>query len=150
MSKVLQKGCGVDMNKHICKAKRISNGEWIEGYMVGDNIMLNDVYIDSQNEFGINSYYHVNPKTVCRYAEFQNANGQSIFEGDILLWECMDPSGEFLSQRNKIVFKDGCYVAVNMKSHIRGVELLKNFLDLESNEEVTIEGNIHDSEVTNE
>ncbi len=71
-------------NRYICKAKRVDNGEWVEGFL----------YITHSGEYEISSYDEeldteritciVIPETVCRCTTLTDKNGKWIFEGDVL------------------------------------------------------------------
>ena len=73
------------MNREILfKAKRIDNGEWVEGYMVKypsgkveffkKCVELPDVLLRCE----------VDPKTICEYIGLEDKNGKKIWENDIL------------------------------------------------------------------
>jgi hypothetical protein len=76
------------MNKYICKAKRIDNGEWVYGsYLpVSKTICTEKTYLNSTEYIDL----FVIPETVCRYTEmteFVMADKSicaPLFEGDIV------------------------------------------------------------------
>jgi len=93
------------MNKHICKAKRIDNGEWAYGYYferkdnfgnIIESIIIEDAYEQVhggqkllESMFG-KECFRVNPKTVCQcteMTEFVMTNksiNRPLFDGDIV------------------------------------------------------------------
>ena len=78
-------------NRHICKAKRKDNGEWVEGFAIfADNkaFILNNAkveFITGFNENRLNFVLvEVIPETVVRCTGLEDKNGKLIFEGDIL------------------------------------------------------------------
>jgi hypothetical protein len=77
------------MDKHICKAKRIDNGKWIEGYFVGSTSDVGYISRQIKNLAGWHTY-EVDPKTVCRYTEMtefvvaDKSFNKPLFEGDIV------------------------------------------------------------------
>lgn len=101
-----------EMREILFRAKRIDNGEWVEGFytqlpkpslgatiVAGGDLCAEDVsdYIitnkSKQHSNFSNSYpleiveceqYEVDPETVCQYAGYKDDTGRSIFEGDIV------------------------------------------------------------------
>lgn len=72
------------MNREILfKAKRLDNGEWVEGYYIGPIGAL-DVHEICDIHDITGTRVEVDPSTVCEYTGLTDKNGMKIFEGDIV------------------------------------------------------------------
>lgn len=94
---------------NLYKAKRLDNGEWVEGNLLLSEDAEKDfrtiiIPIKGSNMFtdrddkdlGIEVWYKVNPDTVCRYTGRQDKNGKKVWENDILkIAEVADYAGRF-------------------------------------------------------
>lgn len=83
----------------LCKAKRIDNGEWLEGQRIdytaeGDRhtfLVCSQVTDFHALSFAIGGYpfacYEVDPATICRQTGLRDANSKEIWEGDkVHIW----------------------------------------------------------------
>ena len=85
------------MYRHICRAKRIDNNEWVYGYYValpeeyshGKDVVhaiftteCEHVCMGEYKDYG---WYEVDPNSVGRYIGINDNNNQPIFEHDIIL-----------------------------------------------------------------
>lgn len=79
------------MREILFKAKRMDNGEWVQGYIVrhpsavqiGESSpwYIHVPPIDPDDSGGV---FNVNPETVCQYTGLTDKNGVRIFEGDFI------------------------------------------------------------------
>ena len=69
------------MREILFKAKRLDNGEWVEGYLYRLGETLNP-FIMCKNRNG--ESFEVDPSTVCQYTGLTDKNGKKVFEWDVL------------------------------------------------------------------
>lgn len=95
------------MREIIFRAKRVDNGEWVEGSFLPD---LREVFYRQKLVDGFikpfgktkeeREIVQVDRETVCQYAGMDDADGNMIFEGDIL---------EIFGMRGKVVQECGAF-----------------------------------------
>lgn len=124
------------MREILFKAKRIDNGEWVEGQYC---YMLNPKSENGEPKKhficnGTNVFNsEIDPETICQYTGLTDKNGVKIFEHD----KMMIDKGEEYEKQAKVNYSNGCYVLETKKTW--------DFLttNLEYSEVI---GNIHDKE----
>ena len=87
------------MREILFRAKRIDNGEWVEGYYLkttlGKDIEPSDViFIPFKiNRSGQWGWIKVLPETLCQFTGMVDKNGRRIWENDIIKHEISDTIG---------------------------------------------------------
>ena len=72
----------------IFKAKRLDNGEWIDGYYMNvvphRHEIVNYIPIEDPNAFTQYPIYRIDPTTLSQFTGLTDRNGIKIFENDIV------------------------------------------------------------------
>ena len=68
-------------NRFLFKAKRIDNGEWVQGFYY---VFMGKHYIFEQPFENNNLAHQVDESTICQCTGLRDKNGRLIFENDIL------------------------------------------------------------------
>ena len=90
------------MREILFKAKRLSDGAWVEGYLYRLHDSLNP-FIMFRNRHG--EAYEVDPSTVCQYTGLTDKNGKKIFDGDVVRRET-DYYGKHKVYDEPVVWED--------------------------------------------
>ena len=85
------------------KAKRIDNGEWVEGYLYRISERLNP-FIMIRN--GLTASYEVDENTVCQYTGLTDKNGNKIWENDVVYI----PYERLEDSYCKVIFRRGGFI----------------------------------------
>lgn len=73
------------MNREILfRGKRIDNGEWVRGYLIGDDVIVGEIIEFEDEYFYCEFWWKVDPKTVGQFTGFFDRYDSKIFQGDIL------------------------------------------------------------------
>lgn len=129
------------MREILFRAKRLDNGDWVEGYLTmrPSAIQIGDYspwYIsvpplDPDDDGG---YYNVDPATVGQYTGFKDKHGKRIFERD-LVKPFYDGSDDLV-----VVFRDGEFQLCERLYKCRCGWALYSYGD-----DIEVVGNIYDN-----
>lgn len=127
---------------YICKAKKMSDNLWVEGYRMGNHRIL---FFDGEDYFT----EHVDDKTFCRCSGIKDSHDNNIFEHDIikdiangvigevlyvnLRWVIKVISSETTSKRPGFVYDMNSYYNFN------AIDIIGNTFD---SNDVKVEGDI--------
>ena len=136
------------MNREILfKAKRIDNGEWVEGYYVYCRkrhyilpVLNKAIGFDERED----EWVEVNPDTLCQYTGLTDKNGKKIWENDIVnCWTCID-IGDFANYRVEIGYVEMNYGSFGLH-RIQDDTYYRPFKDYFEGYNLHIIGNIFDN-----
>ena len=118
------------MRKIIFRGKLIHNGEWEEGYLAASD-MISPSFEDG--------FHVVDPATVGQYIGLEDANGNKIFEGDILCrkYELDNDELRYVAVVEYGEFNCSCCNGVYGWTYNRG--------DIRYYDNYVVIGNIHDN-----
>ena len=98
------------MREILFKAKRIDNGEWIEGDLVHSVYKINDTCV---GKYGGNVGLHqVDQDTLCQFTGLTDKNGKKIWENDIVNIVYSNFAGEVCHSDGYIIkdLRDACVI----------------------------------------
>lgn len=97
------------MREILFKAKRIDNGEWVEGSYL--NCKGSTTYKHNirtfDDEWGV-EWVEVDETTICQYTGLTDKNGNKIWENDIVVYDNSPYNVYCVPHTGQIVHRNGC------------------------------------------
>lgn len=114
------------MREILFKAKRIDNGEWVEGFYVNYRNVIHYILV---REEGIFVWREVDKNTICQYTGLTDKNGNKIWENDVVFYKEIYAIGKVVFMEDTFVFFD----KYDGKQYINGMwdkfEVIGNIFD---------------------
>ena len=102
-------------DRYLFKAKRLDNGEWVQGYLYG---IWEKKYILWGMTNDIPNMVEVDPSTICQCTGLKDKNGKLIWENDIV---------DFLGHKGTINFECGGF-GIGYQKNIDWEEIQANIM----------------------
>lgn len=96
------------------KAKRLDNGEWVEGSLIRSTAGVKEraYIVDIFSSMSDYSVIGVDPSTVCQFTGLKDCKGNEIWEGDIVEREIYDLYKGFVKAKAVIEYSVGAFAAM--------------------------------------
>ena len=114
------------MREILFKAKRIDNGEWVEGFLIKD-LHEEEWYIGFLFGGGAHDtdVVQINSETICQYTGLTDKNGNKIWENDVVVYDnspysiyCEPHTGQIVHRNGCLCYKFLLYGSVTYKSFL--------------------------------
>lgn len=136
------------MREILFKAKRIDNGEWVEGLLWKKKYHCNRIFISCfPDKDDYEEVYRIDENTICQYTGLKDKNGRKIWENDVV--KKYNSNGDEW-KISKIIWAD---YSLNMGWCIEDIKSLTEYsgrlfkvgFDVNDTEKCEVIGNIFDN-----
>ena len=121
---------------HLYRGKRLDNGQFIEGSLIGEDVIVGKIVDFEEDYFTTEFWYKVDPETVGQFTGMTDKNGTKIFEGDIV--RHIDTTCHVVEVVNSEVYFDTEILEF-------GFRYSNELFHCQFNNELEVIGNIHDN-----
>lgn len=129
------------MREILFKAKRVDNGEWVEGYYQKRYYFLGNEehLIFHADSYKVWEYAEIDPETLCQFTGLCDRHGNKIWENGIVT--CQTKYGGDIG---KVVFHNGKFCVLwNSTYHYSRNGKCENYYDI--NTKNSVKGNVFDN-----
>lgn len=117
------------------RGKRLDNGQWVEGSLIGEDVIVGKIVDFEEDYFTTEFWYKVDPETVGQFTGRYDKNDKEIFERDIVVNKNIHGKKWIVEYRT-----DSEYVGFVLKEiGTNGISLFTSWNDIE------VIGKIHDN-----
>ena len=106
--------------RHLFKAQRVDNGEWVQGNLVFSVYHKNDVCVGQYgNEVGM---HEVDSSTICQCTGLKDKNSKLIWENDIMVAHLDDEYPENETYQRVLWHEGGFYTKENGSKEVNPID----------------------------